>query len=1279
MLASGPNGITATVRAFLDMGSQMSCATESLVQYLGLRRKALIGGCTGIGQTPVNLNGIASLAIASWNKAHTFCIKVAIIKRITCDLPTRAVTQTNWHGLANDELADPNFGTPGPVSILLGADVIGTLLNGNLIGGNGNAPHAMATKLGWILFGPIGGTKTMGITPRPIAATVLTGDGRPSRLLEEAIKRLWELQEPPQATILTAEEAECETMFATTHQRDANGKYIVRIPFKQDPSVLGESRNIAMYHFYRLERRLARQPDIWKKYVEFMECYEAMGHMKPAPSPPTNMARLCYIVHLAVLGKFRVVFHASLATNNGIAINDIQMAGPTLQPKLWQLLMRFRRFKVAVSADVEKMFRMVWVNECDWDLQRIFWRAKPTDVLKEYQLLTVTYGMKSASYNAVKALIQCGLDQASEYPRAAKAIADSFYMDDFLACYDTAEEAIDMSKEVDTVLKKGGFTLRKWRSSDWNVLSECHDVEHGEMKLEEEENSSVLGLKWNVRFDSFNFIVSPFSHTGNKYTKRIMASEIARVFDPTGFLSPVTIVGKILIQRLWLTKCDWDEAVPPQIQLEWTRHCEQLHHLNNIKVPRWIGIRTGQAFEFHYFCDASQLAYAAVCYVRTIGQDGKYMVRLLTSKAKVAPLKTISVPRLELCAAAMAAELHAEVQDTLQIAIEKATFWSDSKVVLAWLESVPRTMQTYVANRVSRILSHTEVKQWNHIAGTQNPADCASRGVSPDELPSHDLWWHGPSIIQQPAEKTEATALELDEEEKWAYGAETKHSQLIAVNIHDSPPVSPLEISGESLLYRTNSLYKLLRITTYVFRFVGILQRLRDGRLKADLRHSLAYWITQSQQEAFFVELSYGQCNRPLPRSSPLRDYGVLIDADGILRMRGRLENAPLSYDARHPIIIPAKSQLAKLLILDAHRITLHGGTQVVLNHLRQRYWIVHARNFIKQLRYRCVTCKRNKPTLLTQQMADLPAARVNPNPPFTICGVDYFGPVMLRVGHVRSKTRQKGYVAVFVCMVTRAIHLECAEDLSTEKFIEALQRLMARRGVCKEIWSDNATNFHGANNCWLEAIRSSAVPGYLATVETAWHFITPHSPWQGGIWESAVRSTKHHLKRVLANATLSIFEMHHVLTRIEGVLNSRPLAIIHDDKENDALVLTPGHFLIGRPLLAPPDTLDHLKGLKTRYEQRQRIVKDFWQSWSREYLLDLQRRIKWQDEKTNVKIGDVVVLQNENMPPANWLLGRIVELHPGPDKLVRNVSVRTPAGIVKRSIQRLCLLPVEY
>lgn len=658
----GPNQSLVMVRAFLDMGSQMSCVTESLVQHLELRRRPLNGGCTGIGNTPVNLHGMVKLSILSWDGSHAFSVNAAIIKRVTRDLPTVAVDATKWPHLSTIQLADPDYGTPGPISILLGAEIMGSLMENGFINGNLDSPHAMRTKLGWILFGSISKQRSMAMQPDATVASALA-EAHPyndSDALDSSIRRLWELQEPLQFTKLTPEEEDCESLFNSTHHRDKLGRYVVRIPCKQDPSTLGSSRQLAMQHFYRMEKRLAQNELIRRPYIDFMEKYESLGHMRKAIGPPKDNNRAYYITHHAVLEKFRVVFNASLPTNNGVSLNDIQMAGPTLQKTLWQLIMCFRLYRIALSADVEKMFRMIRIHDDDLDLQRIFWRAKPTDRLDEYQLLTVTYGMKSASYNAVKAMIQCGLDHAPVYPRAAKAIRDSFYMDDFLACYDTVDEAIEMRQEIDTVLKDGGFILRKWRSNDWNVLNDCVNVDHGEMSLEEEQIASVLGLKWQVNLDSFQFNVCSLSPTSKQYTKRTMASEVCKVFDPTGFLSPVTIVGKILMQQLWLIKCDWDKPIPQKVQSEWTAHRQQLTALNQIKIPRWIGIRLNQPVELHYFCDASQLAYAAVCYIRSKSTDGSYIIRLLTSKAKVAPLKTISIPRLELCAAEMAALLHVD-------------------------------------------------------------------------------------------------------------------------------------------------------------------------------------------------------------------------------------------------------------------------------------------------------------------------------------------------------------------------------------------------------------------------------------------------------------------------------------------------------------------------------------------------------------------------------------------------------------------------------------------
>lgn len=404
-----------------------------------------------------------------------------------------------------------------------------------------------------------------------------------------------------------------------------------------------------------------------------------------------------------------------------------------------------------------------------------------------------------------------------------------------------------------------------------------------------------------------------------------------------------------------------------------------------------------------------------------------------------------------------------------------------------------------------------------------------------------------------------------------------------------------------------------------------------------------------------------------------------------------------------------AQGKVAELIIADAHKGSLHGGVKLTMNLVRESYWITGLRRQVKMHIWNCVTCCRFRKGNSEQIMADLSWARVNATSSFIHSGVDYAGPFNLKASNVRSpplrikptmvngelKTATpkvpvyEGYIAVFACLATKAIHLEVVNDKTTETFLAAFDRFAAIRGLPECCYSDNAKNFIGAKNILaMEEEESmldySQVSIHMSKVGTDWKFITPRAPNQGGIWEAAVKSMKHHLKRIIGEATLTYEEISTVLAKIEACLNSRPLCPLNDDPE-DLSVLTPGHFLIGRPLVIRPpgNTKPITSGMRNRWNMVQKIQQEFWKSWQHEYLNELQTRLKWLVRQTNFKEGDMVLIKEDNIAPTKWPLGRVIKTHPAEDEAVRSVTLKTTneAGKVielMRPILKLCLLPVK-
>lgn len=312
--------------------------------------------------------------------------------------------------------------------------------------------------------------------------------------------------------------------------------------------------------------------------------------------------------------------------------------------------------------------------------------------------------------------------------------------------------------------------------------------------------------------------------------------------------------------------------------------------------------------------------------------------------------------------------------------------------------------------------------------------------------------------------------------------------------------------------------------------------------------------------------------------------------------------------------------------------------------------------------------------------MGNLPYHRVNPpTRAFAATGVDYTGAIELKSSRHRGNTTYKGYIAVFICLATKAVHLEAVTGLSTEHFLMALHRFIGRRGLCKDMFSDNGTNFVGADNILnsRQALEADVVPN-LAEKGIQWHFTPPYSPNFGGLWEANVKSTKYHLKRIVDGTRLTYEELSTMLVRIESSLNSRPLCPLTADPD-DLEVLTPGHFLIGDALLAPPpkNSNTNIK-LSANYIALQQMKQSFWSKWSLDWLSHLQVRPKWHKIQPNLELNDLVLIREDRLPPNDWLLGRIVQLHPGSDQLVRVATIRTKIGLCKRSVSKLSRLPIS-
>lgn len=671
-------------------------------------------------------------------------------------------------------------------------------------------------------------------------------------------------------------------------------------------------------------------------------------------------------------------------------------------------------------------------------------------------------------------------------------------MDDWLDGADNVEAAISLAEAVTTIMQKGGFQLTKWSSNNIEFMKSIDEERRSNsahINMNFDGTVKPLGIVWNFSTDTFRYNITLPTSENTHITKRSILSDIQKLFDPLGWIAPSTVMAKILLQKLWLEKITWDQNVNDTLSAEWRKMKQDLTSVNDIHVDTWLGTIDNTNIQIHGFSDASMRAYAAVVYIRT-ETNGKVETKLIAAKTRVAPLKTISLPRLELCGALLLSKLMKQIGTAMKIPTSNMYVWTDSSIVIAWLCGDPNRWKSFVANRVVEIIDNLNNKQWYHVQSSNNPADIASRGMLLSELKKCDLWWRGPSWLSEKEIKLiKPNVMTTDTEMKT-----TKMNTYHNTEEQDKTITTKLEIF--------NSLPELLKTVAYCKRFLNY-KRCNTEKEKEittqELEDSIEIW----------EEIERLKTNKQVQKNSPLLSLNPYLDEKQILRVGGRLRRSNLPDGRRNPIILGNKNTLVPLNIADAHNRTLHGGVQLMLCYLRSRYWVLKAKSMTKKHIHKCIICARLNGSTRAQIMGDLPEVRVTPSRPFINSGVDFAGPFQILMSKGRGNKTCKAYISIFVCMSTKAIHIELVGDLTSEAFIGAFRRFVARRGKCNQIWSDQGRNFVGANKelqaAWKEANLqfTGDIAETLATDGTQWHFIPAYSPSFGGLWEAGVKSFK--------------------------------------------------------------------------------------------------------------------------------------------------------------------------
>ena len=1263
------------VRALLDTGSQPSLISESILRKLGLKRTQSRVPITCLDSNkPTHSRGKIDLTVHSRNGKEKVFVTAHVLPNLIKNLPQSDVTLTSPHIIKSRfDLADPEFEKSSEIQMILGSSVVFEILGGEKRLDNIDQLYLQESKFGWVVCSKDTSSATEFSTNH---FRIDSPDESADKLLE----KFWALEEPPNfPPPQNFDETQCETLFKKSVSRLSSGRFSVSLPFRSNRPKLGSSYGQALRRFYSLEKRLASDSNLKSEYIKFMSEYESLGHMQPANINISSLNSEYYVIpHHPIWQqgpkgyKLRVVFDASAKTDNGVSLNEVLHVGPTLQNDITNVINYFRNHRFVITGDIEKMYRQILINPDDWKFQIILWRASKDRPIKPYFLKTVTYGQACSPYLSLRTVQELINQEGGDYPRASEILTNGRYVDDIFFGHDDPLELRKIRLELSTLLQKGGLILKKWAT---NLPTLLDDISQDELAnplvftSNDDFSMKTLGISWHPSSDAFSFQYS-LSEIA-QWSKRSLLSESARIYDPMGWVSPVTVKFKFLFQETWIRQLDWDTTLPPDIVEEWRKLRSQLAILRSIKLNRFFG--PGQT-ELFGFADASQRAYAAVVYLRRVSPNGDVMTSLLFSKTKLSPIKQISIPRLELCAAHLLARVISHFHSCIPN-VTNVELFSDSTTVLAWIKSNPKKWSTFVGNRIGHIRDLCPRFRWSYIQSKENPSDLASRGCYPSQITSSNLWWHGPSFLMDPLFSSNSLQHETF--------STSEEEAPLRVNI-----VSSLPDFWVSFSERFSKFNRLIRSLSYIIRFTKNSRKITipSSTLTAEETKFASNFIISKIQHAYFSnEITSLKSGKHFSKNSKVRSLTPFLDENGLLRVGGRLQQVSLDKFNPQPYLLP-KCHFSDMLIRKTHLENCHCGPKLISSIVRQTFWIIGLQKSSKSLVNSCARCVRYKASTFTPSMGNLPTDRVTPSKPFSITGLDFAGPISLRPYKNRGNLTTKGYIAVFVCFSTKALHLELIMNLSVTSLLMGLHRFISRRGKVDKIISDNGRNFLGCSNALKNLkieignlLDSSDVKDFLATSFIEWHFIPPYTPHFGGLWEAGVRSVKHHLSRMFNSSVLTIEEMHTALCQIESILNSRPLTPLSFTDTH--VPITPAHLLTGEPIATVPDfnkNVDTSSDVKTRQECIENIVNGFWQRWREDFIFSLMKKPKWTSDSPGPSLDDIVFIKRPFDPPKTWLMGKVTALFPGPDKRVRVVDVLTHKGVKREAVRNLVPLAID-
>ena len=1032
----------------------------------------------------------------------------------------------------------------------------------------------------------------------------------------------------------------------------------VALPFNEKVESLENNLSMSLARLNSSVLKLQKE-NIVKEYEEKILDGVKKDYFEEVKDKTPQFGHKHYIPTQVVIRSDRETNRIRMVNNaraefKGLSLNATLRAGPNLQTEMPIVIIGFRKNDIAITMDVSEMFPQVIVRKEDRDMLRFLFKNPGDKNYKIYRHKRLPFGLNCSPFIAQFTVVETAKLMKDECPLGYELVMNNRYVDDILASVETVDEAKQALIEVQKIFDKCRMVLHKVLSNSEDVLLTVEQ----EKRLKKWQTgkelpcTKVLGMMWNPNTDMMN-IICP-NDEKMPTTKRSLLTTSAKLYDPQGMLSAFSILVRLLLQRLWSVQVNWDEKLPQEFQKEAQNWFNQLDMIESVKFPRKI-VKSGKPIRLHVFADSSDYAYGIAIYLETEEDSG-----LVFAKSRVHTMKPKSIPRKELQAAVLASKTVATLKSVFPDL--PVIMWTDSQNVLAWIQSDSRQYKPYINNRVSAILDHTTPEQWRWVNTSNNPADIASRGMQINQLKDCLLWWKGAvflwnkEVVWPPLKKY----LKTDEELKKNVIKEifSNYQKLDWL-----PDFSQYESLDELVMATAKEKKKL--------------DNDNDDITLEDKNEALQTLIKDAQRERFEKEIEALEHDKPIPARSSIVKLTPFLDADKILRCWTRLQDAPIPESTSKPILLPKDHDLTTKVIKKEHEKTKHAyGVDYTLSEVRKMFWIPAGRQQIKKVLKNCRQCKINFGMPRPPKMAPLPAIRLEGTMlPFTNASVDFSGAYITVQG--RGKRRSKRYLCLFVCNETRAIHTEFAWNMETEGFLMCLGNFTARKGKIKTLTCDNGTNFRGAERelgQLIQQLDQNQIQQHARDNGFEFRFNPPGAPHMGGVFESLIKSAKRAIRAVLKNVEFTDAELNAAFIGAEDLVNSRPLGYQTNDI-NDPRVLTPNSFLHGRldGSFLPPSVDTKEFDIKNRWRLVQQALKHIWKRWMQEILPTLGPRQKWTTDNRNFQKDDEVLIVDKNLPRYRWNIGRVTEVYPGRDGVVRVVDVRDNNGIeLKKTVHRL-------